>query len=124
MMSVGTEHSQDSGSVNGADARERSSSDPLSAEALRLLRALPKAVQTGMRAHPELTIVACAAGAFALGTVVGSRITRALVLAGLSAAASQLIRNAATAKIDEFVSPVIRRAVKSAAHAVEHVAQG
>jgi len=115
---------RDSGSLNGADARERSSSEDLSAEAIRLIRALPKAVQTQMRAHPEMAIVACVAGAFAIGAVVGSRITRSLVLAALSAAASQLIRRAATSKIDEYVSPLVSRAVKSAANAVEHVAQG
>jgi hypothetical protein len=123
MISVGTEHSPDSASSNGAEVPEHSSNDQLLAETIRLIRALPRAVKSGMREHPEMTLVACAAGSFALGAVVGSRVTRALALAAVSAAASQFIRRMATAKIDEYVSPLVRRAVRSVANAAEYVAQ-
>lgn len=124
MNAMDPERPDDRASLNGVATPGRTSHDALLPEALRLLRSLPKAAKTTLRERPTLAVGIVAVGSFGIGILVGSKVTRALLLAALSAGASQLVHRAAAGKIDKYVSPLVHQGIRSAANAIERMARG
>lgn len=99
------ESSETHGSANGHSAGEGRST-PLE-DAVRTARSLPSRAREKMRDSPYATLAAVAGGSFLLGTLLGSRVVRAMLLAVGPYVAVQLIGGEVGEKARRYAADLV-----------------
>jgi hypothetical protein len=102
MESTQHNHSDQAAAPRTAPIRE------MSAEVLRVVRRLPRAIGIQLRTHPPETVAAIAAGSFVLGAVVGSRLGRLLLAVAVPIAIKSTFEGEVVRAVEKYARQFIR----------------